>query len=154
MIPAIRPLLLGAIVAALMTACSPSPTPPPTPTVTVEAAAKAYSAFSARWTGAYNDRLNSDSAAADADPANVARYAHTLADAYSAFADGVRAIEFPGSLRPIVQQELDAVDVLVALANQLERAPTDLSVRTQLQDAVGRVGERSATVDAALGLSH
>lgn len=154
MIPAIRPLLLGGIVVALMTACSPSPTPPPTPTITVEAAAQAYSAFSASWIGIYNDRLNADAAAANADLGNVARYARTLADAYSAFAAGVREIEFPSSLRPRVQQELDAVVVLIALAGQLEQAPSNLPVKTQLQDALARVGARSAAVEAALGLSH
>lgn len=146
-------LLIGSLF-VLLVGCSPAPTPVPAPTVTVEEAAQAYSAFSASWVGTYNDTLNAEAAAADADQANVAQYARTLADAYAAFAKGIRTLEFPTSLGPTVQQELDAVDVLVALARQLETAPSNLSVKTQLQEAVGRVGQRSAAVEEALGISH
>ena len=146
-------MLLTSLV-ALVAACSPAPTPSPSPTVTVEEAAQAYSDFSASWVGTYNGLLNAEAAAADVDQANVAHYARTLAEAYEAFAQGIRTIEFPTSIAPMVQQELDAVDVLVALARQLENAPSNLSVKTQLQEAIGRVGQRSGAVEAALGLFH
>ena len=147
-------LLLATILSLFLVGCSPAPSPTPTSTVTIQQAAESYSAFSTTWTGTYTDRLNADAAAADADPEKVAQYARTLVEAYGAFEDGIRSIEFPDSLQPTVQQELDAVDVLVALARQLTQGPINLSVKSELQNALGRVGQRSAAVELALGLHH
>ena len=154
MISALRALFFGALLTASVTACSPAPTPIPTSTVTIEQAAQAYSAFSTSWTGEYTDVLNADAAAADADLDNVAQYARTIANAYDAFGRGIRAIAFPTAIQPTVQQELEAVDVLVALGKQLERDSSNLSIKMQLQEALARVGQRSGAVEVGLGLQH
>ena len=120
----------------------------------MEQASHAYAAFSTSWIAKYNEVLNSDAAAADADPKNVTQYARTIAEAYEAFGLGIRAIAFPPSIQAAVRQELEAVDVLVSLARQLESDSSNVIVRTQLQDALGRVGQTSGAVETALGVRH
>lgn len=144
-------LLLGF---ALLIGCSPAPTPRPSTSATVEAAAQAYSAFVRSWSDEHAADLNAKSSAADADQSLVGEYATTLADAYQAFGDGVRAIDFPGSVRPEVDRELDTIDVLVGLANRLADSPSDMAVKTELQRALARAAESSASVEAVLGVSR
>ena len=151
MIRAIGTLILPL---AVLIACSPAPTPLPTSTATIESAAEAYSAFVASWTDEHADEVNAAAAAADTDASQVDEYATILADAYQAFGDGLRAIEFPESVQTEVDRELDTTGVLVGLARQLAATPSDASVKTELHQALARVAQSSASVEAALGLSN
>jgi hypothetical protein len=160
MIPSPRVLLLTSLL-ALVAACSPnltptsmpSPTPTPTPTVTLAAAAEAYSAFARSWRSRYAGVLNEAAAAADADSANVARYARVLAEGYAAYSDGLAQVEVPDTLRAALDREIESLDVLVALARQLAADPSDIDLKTQTQAALGRVTESSAAVESALDVS-
>ena len=154
-------LLLVAVLSGLLGACSPPPPPPPppppTPSPTADtlvAAARAYSAFVTSWTGRYADGLNVEAAAADADATKLARYSSDLADAYQAFADGVGKIEFPEAVRPSAELELQTVATVIALARQLANEPTNVSVKGELQGALARVAQSSASLEAALRLSN
>ena len=102
----------------------------------------------------HGDEINVAAAAADADPARVATYARTLADAYGSFAEDLKAIAMPGSVRPAAEREVEAVEVLVGLAGELEAAPSDASIRAQLQEALARVARTSAELEALLGISN
>jgi hypothetical protein len=154
-----RVLLIVVLLAVLVSSCSPKPSPSPSPspsptTDTLAAAAQAYSAFTRSWSSQYSDALNRAAAAADADPANVAGYARELADAYQAYSDGVAQIEFPDTIRAAVDLEVQSLGALVGLARQLADDSSNIQLKTQLQEALGRVTERSAAVEAALDLSQ
>lgn len=149
-----RVLLLSGAVVVLMAGCSPGPTPSPSATVTLEAAARAYSGLMSGWIETYADTLNKESSTAGHDRAAFAQYAATLRDAYGSLSRGVALIGVPQSVKPAVDAELESMNTLVALATQLVDDPMNSALRSELANALGRVTQRSAAVDAALGLSH
>ena len=149
-----RQLVALLLLLSATSACSPAPTPSPTPSVTIEQAADAYRSFTATWSATHSDVLNAAAAAADVDPAMVAAYATAIADSYTAFADGVRAIEVPGSVLPAKQAELETLTAVVGLAKQLEAEPANITVKTELQGALARVAQTSANIEALLGISN
>ena len=135
-------------------ACSPSPTPPPTTQFTVEQAAEAYRSFSAAWTATYADKINAAATEADRDPANVAPYARRLADAYEAFRTGIGAIDVPTAATDAKEAEVDSTSAVIDLARQLEATPSDIAIKLELQAALARLAQASATTEAQLGISN
>jgi hypothetical protein len=150
----IRGLLLVGSIAALLTACSPSPTPSPTSTVTVEAAARAYSTFLEIWRGTYADTLNTEAPTAGGDATKIAQYARALRDAYQAFGRGAALIDVPEGIRPALDAEVQAVNTLVDLATRLADEPSNPALNTELGNALGRVTQTTAAVEAALRIFH
>jgi len=141
------------LIAAQLTACSPSPTPSPSAaTVTIDAAATAYSAFLETWRGTYANILASEAEPADGDTAKITQYARTVRDAYAAFVRDVAPIEVPAAVKPLQDREIESVNTLVALAGKVVDAPGDPSLNAQFQGALGRVTVDTAAVEAALGL--
>lgn len=146
-------LAAAALIAAQITACSPSPTPSPSvSTVTMDSAAGAYSAFLETWRGTYANILTSEAVPAGGDTAKISQYARAVRDSYAAFARDAARIEVPAAVKPLQDQEIQSVNTLVALADRVADAPADLSLNTQFRNALGRVTQDTAAVEAALGL--